>query len=156
MKKLFASIILCIMLVSLIGCDIEPLFTIYNETAHQSVQKYYDNYEILEYYRIEKDGIPTLHNFYIINDMQDGIDVLCVSYNRSDENYDEYISTEVIVGDNIEFGKSYSTEVHLNDITVGYVICEKKDIPEEALQTEKFKFNRKTLYICIISVTEIE
>ena len=156
MKKLFASIILCIMLLSLIGCDIEPLFTIYNETAHQSVQKYYDSYEILEYYRIEKDGKPTLHNFYIINDMQDGIDVLCVSYKRSDENYDEYISTEAIVGDNIEFGKSYSTEAHLNDITVEYVICEKKDIPEEALQTEKFKFNGKTLYLCIMSITDID
>ena len=156
MKKLFASIILCIMLVSLVGCDIEPLFTKYGEIVHQSVQKYYDSYEILEYYRIEKDGNPTLHNFYIINDMQDGIDVLCVSYKRSDENYDEYISTEAIVGVNIKFGKSYSTEAHLNDITVEYVICEKKDIPEEALQTEKFKFNGKTFYLCIMSVTETE
>ena len=156
MKKLFASIILCIMLVSLVGCDIEPLFTIYGEIVHQSVQKYYDSYEIMEFYRIEKDGVPTLHNLCIINDMQDGIDILCVSYKRSDENYDKYISTEAIVGDNIEFGKSYSTEAHLNDITVEYVICEKKDIPEEALQTEKFKFNGKTFYLCIMSVTETE
>lgn len=156
MKKLFASIILCIMLVSLVGCDIEPLFTKYGEIVHQSVQKYYDSYEILEFYRIEKDGVPTLHNLCIINDMQDDIDILCVSYKRSDENYDEYISTEAIVGDNIEFGKSYSTEAYLNDITAEYLICEKKDIPEEALQTEKFKFNGKTLYLCIMSVTETE
>lgn len=61
MKKLLTSIILCIMLISLIGCDIEPLFTIYGEADHQSVQKYYDSYVILEYHRIEKDGVPTLH-----------------------------------------------------------------------------------------------
>ncbi len=155
MKKTFASIILCIMLICLIGCDIEPLFTVYGETVHQSVRKYYDNYEILEYYRIEKDGVPTLHNFYIINDMQGGIDVLCISYKRSDENYDEYIPTEVIVGHNIELGKSYSTEAHLNGIAVEYVICEKKDIPEAALQSEQFKFNGNTLYLCIMGVTEM-
>ena len=156
MKKIFASIILCIMLVSLVGCDIEPLFTKYGETVHQSVQKYYDSYEILEFYRIEKDGVPTLHNLCIINDMQDGIDVLCISYKRSDENYDEYISTEVVVGDNIEFGKRYSTDAHMNDITVEYMICEKKDIPETTLQSEKIKFNGKALYLCIMSVTKIE
>ena len=156
MKTLFASIIVCIMLVSLIGCDIEPLFTGYGETVHQSVQKYYDNYEILEFYRIEKDGVPTLHNLCVINDMQDGIDVLCVSYKPSDENYDEYISTEVIVGNNIELRKNYSTESHLNNIVVEYIICEKKDIPEATLQSKKFKFNGKALYLCIMSVTEIE
>ena len=154
MKKRFASILLYIMFLSLIGCDIEPLFTIYGETVHQSVRKYYDNYEILEYYRIEKDGVPTLHNFYIINDMQDGMDVLCISYKRSDENYDEYIFTEVIVGDNIEFGKRYSTEAHLNNIMVEYVICEKKDIPQATMQSERFQFNGETFYLCIMSVTE--
>ena len=144
------------MLVSLVGCDIEPLFTKYGEIVHQSVQKYYDSYEILEFYRIEKDGVPTLHNLCITNDMQDGIDILCVSYKRSDENYDEYISTEAIVGDNIEFGKNYSTEEHFNDMVVEYLICKRKDIPKVALQSEKFKFNGKTLYLCIMSVTETE
>ena len=156
MKKLFAIIILCIMLVSLIGCDIEPLFTTYGEIVHQAVQKHYDDYEILELYRIEKDGVPTLHNLCIIDDSQDGIDVLCISYKRSDENRDEYISTEAVVGDNIEFTKTYSTEALLNGMSVEFAICEKKDIPEAALESEKFKFNGTTLYLCIMSVTEIE
>ena len=154
MKKLFASIISCVMLVSLIGCDIEPLFTVYGEDAQQSVQKFYDNYEILEWYGIEKDGIPTLHYFCIINDMQDGIDVLCVSYKRSDEDRDEYISTEVVISDNVEFGKIYSTEEHLRNIVVEYTICARNDIPKETLQSERFKFNRRTLYLCILSVTD--
>ena len=155
MKKLFISIILCIVLVSFIGCDTEPLFTDYGETVHQSVRKYYDPYEILAHCRIEKDGVPTLHNFYIINDMQDGIDVLCISYQRSDENRDEYIATEVIVGDNVELGKSHSTEEHLDNVTVEYLVCEKNDVPEAALQSKKMKFNGKTLYLCIMRVAEI-
>ena len=156
MKKWFAFIILCIVLASFIGCDTEPLFTDYGEAVHQSVRKHYDNYEILAYCRIEKDGVPTLHNFYMINDMQDGIDVLCISYKRSNENDGEYTSSEVIVSNNVEFGKSYCTEGHLDDIAVEYLICEKNDIPTAALQSEKFKCSGKTLYLCILNVTDTE
>ena len=148
MKKILSLIILCVMLISLIGCDIEPIFTVYGDIVHQSVQKYYDNYEILELYMIRKDGAPTLHHLCIVNDMQDSIDVMCITYKYS-EIQDDYISIETVICDNVELGKNYSTDEHFNDVTVEYVICEKKDIPEATLQSERFKFNEKTLYLCI-------
>ena len=155
MKRILSLIILCVMLISLIGCDIEPIFTVYGDIVHQSVQKYYDNYEILELYMIRKDGAPTLHHLCIVNDMQDSIDVMCITYKYS-EIQDDYISIETVICDNVELGKNYSTDEHFNDVTVEYVICEKKDIPEATLQSERFKFNGKTLHLCITSVTEME
>ena len=155
MKKILSLIILCVMLISLIGCDIEPIFTVYGDIVHQSVQKYYDNYEILELYMIRKDGAPTLHHLCIVNDMQDSIDVMCITYKYS-EIQDDYISIETVICDNVELGKNYSTDEHFNDVTVEYVICEKKDIPEATLQSERFKFNEKTLYLCIMNVTDLE
>ena len=155
MKKILSLIILCVMLISLIGCDIEPIFTVYGDIVHQSVQKYYDNYEILELYMIRKDGAPTLHHLCIVNDMQDSIDVMCITYKYS-EIQDDYISIETVICDNVELGKNYSTDEHFNDVTVEYVICEKKDIPEATLQSERFKFNEKPLYLCIMNVTDLE
>ena len=155
MKKILSLIILCVMLISLIGCDIEPIFTVYGDIVHQSVQKYYDNYEILELYMIRKDGAPTLHHLCIVNNMQDSIDVMCITYKYS-EIQDDYISIETVICDNVELGKNYSTDEHFNDVTVEYVICEKKDIPEATLQSERFKFNEKTLYLCIMNVTNLE
>ena len=155
MKKILSLIILCVMLISLIGCDIEPIFTVYGDIVHQSVQKHYDNYEILELYMIRKDGAPTLHHLCIVNDMQDSIDVMCITYKYS-EIQDDYISIETVICDNVELGKNYSTDEHFNDVAVEYVICEKKDIPEATLQSERFKFNEKTLYLCIMNVTNLE
>ncbi|MBQ9745406.1 MAG: hypothetical protein IJW21_01105, partial [Clostridia bacterium] len=108
MKKIILLLVLFIALVSLIGCEIEPLFTSYGEDIQKSVGKFYENYEILSLCRIEKDGKPTLHNLCVINDTQGGIDIICISHSISEENQDEYASGEVVSADNIELGKPYS------------------------------------------------
>ena len=156
MKRIIMVVVICIALVSLIGCEIEPLFTIYGETIHESVRKFYEDYEILNLCSIVKDGKTTWHNLCVVNDIQEGIDIICISYSRSEENYDEYVTTESIAADNVELGKSYSTEAAFKDILVEYVVCEKKDIPDSTLQKEKFKFNEKNLYLCITKITDID
>ena len=154
MKKICVSIILCITLLSLVSCEIEPVFTFYNERVHQSVQKYYDEYEILSFIRLEKDGYPTLHNFCIIKNATGGIDVICISYARSEENYDDYISTDTVIATNIEFGKTYSTGYVIKDIAVEYVICKKKDIPKSVLQRELFRIDGQKTYFCIVNIED--
>ena len=154
MKKTILFLVLSVVLVFLIGRGIEPPSTTYGEIVHTSVRKFYENYEILNLCHIEKDGKPTLDNLCVVDDTQEGIDVLCISFLHSKDNHGEYISTETITADNIKIGKTYSTEDNFENIIVEYIICEKKDIPPSTLQKEKFKFNGQNMYLCITNFTE--
>ena len=153
MKKCIFLVLILLVALSLVACSLfEPIATIYGEIVHDAVKEFYEKYEICCLVRLEKDGKPTLRNFCIINDTQGGIDIMCISFARSDEKYDEYIATGSVLADNIELGKSYSTGDTLENTIVEYVICEKKDIPDSTLQKEKFTFGGQELYFCITSI----
>lgn len=148
MKKIILVVFLCIALTFFAGCEMEPLFTDYGETVHGAVKEYYDSYEILALIRLEKEGKPTLHNFCVVNDMQGGIDVLYISYSL--DGNDTYIASQGIIVNNAVQGEIYSSNEAACDIAVKFVICEKQDIPDSALQKEKFTFENKSLYFCVI------
>jgi Cys-tRNA synthase (O-phospho-L-seryl-tRNA:Cys-tRNA synthase) len=151
MKKIVLIVFLCIALAFLVGCETEPLFTTYGETVHNAVKEYYDNYEILDLIRLEKDEKPTLHNFCIVNDMQGGIDVLCISYSLDNDN--TYSSSQsIIINDAIQ-DEIYSSNEAIENTMVKFVICEKQNIPDYTLQKEKFTFENQSLYFCIIEVS---
>ena len=62
------------------------------------------------------------------------------------------ILKEVIIADNIEFGKGYSIINAKQDLIVEYLLCEKKDLPDSVLQKKKIKFDGQELYLCITNV----
>ena len=151
MKKILLIAFLCIALTLMVGCEVEPLFSTYGETVHNAVKEYYESYEILDLIVLEKDGNPTLHNFCIVNDMQSGIDVLCISYSL--DNGDTYVSSQSIIVNDVNQGEIYSSDEVIENTTVKFVICEKQNIPDSTLQKEKFSFEKQSLYFCIIEIS---
>lgn len=148
MKK--SVIAICLIVAILLLCSCEPLFTTYGEIVHDAVKEHYSSYEILSLIRIEKNGTPTLYNFCVIDDSQNGIDVLWMS--TSENENDDCSMESTIIADNIELNKEYSTTSKKQDLTVEYLVCEKKDIPDSVLQKEKIKFDGNVLYFCIINI----
>jgi len=148
MKK--SVIAVCLIVVILLLCSCEPLFTTYGEIVHDAVKEHYSSYEILSLIRIEKNGTPTLYNFCVIDDSQNGIDVLWMSTSKNEN--DDYSMESTIIADNIELNKEYSITSKKQDLTVEYLVCEKKDIPDSVLQKEKIKFDGNVLYFCIINI----
>ena len=122
MKKTVISIVLIGVMFLLCFC--EPLFTAYGEIVHDAVKEHYESYEILNLIEIEKDGIPTLYNFCVIDDSQNNIDVLWMSASKNGN--DDYIMASTIIADNIELNKKSSVTSEKQDLTVEYLICEKK------------------------------
>jgi len=148
MKK--SVIAVCLIVVILLLCSCEPLFTTYGEIVHDAVKEHYSSYEILSLIRIEKNGTPTLYNFCVIDDSQNGIDVLWMSTSKNEN--DDYSMESTIIADNIELNKEYSITSKKQDLTIEYLVCEKKDIPDYVLQKEKIKFDGSVLYFCIINI----
>ena len=148
MKK--SVIAVCLIVAILLLCSCEPLFTTYGEIVHDAVKEHYSSYEILSLIRIEKNGKPTLYNLCVVDDSQNGIDVLWM-YSSKNEN-DDYSMESTVIEDNIELNKEYSITSKKQDLTVEYLVCEKKDIPDSVLQKEKIKFDGDVLYFCIINI----
>ena len=151
MKK--SILLICLIVATLLLCSCEPLFTTYGEIVHTAVKEHYTSYDILGLIQVQKDGKPTLYDFCVIDDTHDGIDILWLSASKNEN--DDYTMASTIIADNIELEKVYSVTSTSQDFTVEYLICEKKDIPDFALQKEKFIFNDKNLYFCIISITNL-
>ncbi len=151
MKK--SILLICSIVATLLLCSCEPLFTTYGEIVHTAVKEHYTSYDILGLIQVQKDGKPTLYDFCVIDDTHDGIDILWLSASKNEN--DDYTMASTIIADNIELEKVYSVTSTSQDFTVEYLICEKKDIPDFALQKEKFIFNGKNLYFCIISITNL-
>lgn len=147
MKKNMLVIFLCTVLAFSVGCEMAPLHTSYGEIVHNAVKEYYDSYEILGLIQLEKDGKPTLYNFCIVNNMQGGIDVICISYSK-DINGNYTTSQSVIATDVIQ-NEIYAVNYDLEDTMVNFLICEKQDIPNSTLQKKNFTFNKSSLYFCI-------
>ena len=143
-------IAVCLIVAILLLCSCEPLFTTYGEIVHDAVKEHYSSYEILSLIRIEKNGTPTLYNFCVIDDSQNGIDVLWMSTSKKEN--DDYSMESTIIADNIELNKEYLITSKKQDLTVEYLVCEKKDIPDSVLQKEKIKFDGNVLYFCIINI----
>ena len=163
MKKIILLVYLIVTILFLRSCD--PLLTIYKEIVHDAekehyttygeivhdaVKEHYTTYEILSLVQVQKNGRPTLYYFCVVDDTHDGIDVLWLSISK-DEN-DDYAMEATIIADNIEFGKKYLTTSTKQDLTVEYLICEKKDIPDSVLQ--KIKFNDREFYFCITNIID--
>lgn len=148
MKKYVIAI--CLIVSILLLCSCEPLFTTYGEIVHDAVKEHYLSYEILSLIRIEKNGTPTIYNFCVIDDLQNGIDVLWMSTSKNEN--DDYSMESTIIADNIELNKEYSITSEKQDLTVEYLVCEKNDIPDSVLQKEKIKFDGNVLYFCIINI----
>ncbi len=141
-----------IMVLSFTACSFDPIITIYGESVHNAVKEHFENYEILKLVRFENNGKPTLHNFCIISDLQGNINIMCISYARSDGEHEEYIASETVIANNVEYGKYYSTGDILENAIIEYLLCEKKDVPDSTLQKEKIMFDGQELYFCITSV----
>ena len=148
MKRTVTVICLIVAIFLLSSC--EPLFTTYGEIVHNAVKEHYSSYEILSLIRIEKNGKPTLYNLCVVNDSQNGIDVLWMSSSKNGT--DDYKMESSIIADNIELNKEHSITSKKQDLTVEYLVCEKKDIPDSVLQKEKIKIDGNILYFCIISI----
>ena len=148
MKRTVTVICLIVAICLLSSC--EPLFTTYGEIVHDAVKEHYSSYEILSLIPIEKNGKPTLYNLCVVNDSQNGIDVLWMSSSKNET--DDYKMESSIIADNIEFNKKHSITNKKQDLTVEYLVCEKKDIPDSVLQKEKIKFDGNVLYFCIINI----
>ena len=148
MKK--SVIAVCLIVVILLLCSCEPLFTTYGEIVHNAVKEHYSSYEILSLIQIEKNGKPTLYNLCVVDDLQNGIDVLWMSSSKNGT--DDYKMESSIIADNIELNKEHSITNKKQDLTVEYLVCEKKDIPDSVLQKEKIKFDGNVLYFCIINI----
>ena len=148
MKRTVTVICLIVAIFLLSSC--EPLFTTYGEIVHDAVKEHYSSYEILSLIRIEKNGKPTLYNLCVVNDSQNGIDVLWMSSSKNGT--DDYKMESSIIADNIELNKEHSITNQKQDLTVEYLVCEKKDIPDSVLQKEKIKIDGNILYFCIISI----
>lgn len=141
---------ICIIVVIFIFSSCEPLFTVYGEIVHDAIKEHYASYEILRLIQIQNDGKPTLYHFCVINDSHDNIDVLWMSTSKNED--DDYTMVATIITDNIESKKEYSVTSKEQDLTVEYLLCEKKDIPDSALQKEKIKFGGRELYFCITNL----
>ena len=148
MKRTVTVICLIVAIFLLSSC--EPLFTTYGEIVHDAVKEHYSSYEILSLIRIKKNGKPTLYNLCVVDDSQNGIDVLWMSSSKNGT--DDYKMESSIIADNIELNKEHSITNKKQDLTVEYLVCEKKDIPDSVLQKEKIKFDGNILYFCIISI----
>ena len=148
MKRTVTVICLIVAIFLLSSC--EPLFTTYGEIVHDAVKEHYSSYEILSLIRIEKNGKPTLYNLCVVDDSQNGIDVLWMSSSKNGT--DDYKMESSIIADNIELNKEHSITNKKQDLTVEYLVCEKKDIPDSVLQKEKIKFDGNVLYFCIINI----
>ncbi len=148
MKRTVTVICLIVAIFLLSSC--EPLFTTYGEIVHNAVKEHYSSYEILSLIRIEKNGKPTLYNLCVVDDSQNGIDVLWMSSSKNET--DDYKMESSIIADNIELNKEHSITNKEQDLTVEYLVCEKKDIPDSVLQKEKIKFDGNVLYFCIINI----
>ena len=148
MKRTVTVICLIVAIFLLSSC--EPLFTTYGEIVHDAVKEHYSSYEILSLIRIEKNGKPTLYNLCIVDDSQNGIDVLWMSSSKNGT--DDYKMESSTIADNIELNKEHSITNKKQDLTVEYLVCEKKDIPDSVLQKEKIKFDGNVLYFCIINI----
>ena len=148
MKRTVTVICLIVAIFLLSSC--EPLFTTYGEIVHDAVKEHYSSYEILSLIRIEENGKPTLYNLCVVDDSQNGIDVLWMSSSKNGT--DDYKMESSIIADNIELNKEHSITNEKQDLTVEYLVCEKKDIPDSVLQKEKIKFDGNILYFCIISI----
>lgn len=153
MKKTVLPLAIILLIILLTSCSNEPLFTVYGDNIDLETSDLHKSYRILELYNVEKDGEPTLHHICLINDGSNNIDIMYISYSKANDNYAEYVSRNKTAINNAELGKLYSTGKGFKDITVEYIICEEKDIPQDTLQHSEFDFNEKTLYLCIISVT---
>ena len=145
-----AIISFCLIVSIFLLCSCEPLFTTYGEIVHDAVKEHYSSYEILSLVRIEKDGTPTLYNLCVVDDSHNNIDVLWMSTSKNETN--DYTMKSTIIADNIELNKEYSVISEKQDLTVEYLVCEKKDIPDSVLQKEKFKFDGNVLYFCITNI----
>lgn len=149
MKRIILLICLIVAILLLSSC--EPLFTIYGEIVHNAVREHYESYEILSLIQVQKDGKRTFYYFCVIDDSHDHFDVLWLSTFK-DEN-DDYTMVGTVNADDIEFGKVYSATSTEKDLTVEYLLCKKKDIPDSTLQKEKLKFSGEDLYFCITSIS---
>ena len=149
MKKYLLFLAVFMVILSLVSCSFEPIVTTYGDSVHEAVEEHYEAYEILGLVRLEKDDKPTLQNFCIINDMQGGMDIMCISYALSEENKDDYIATCTVLTDNVEIGKYYSSEIVPENTVVNYIICKEDDVPDYAVQKEKIKFDGREFYFCI-------
>ncbi len=154
MKKLFITILLILFVFSLVGCDIEPIFHTYGDTVHDAVKEFYDDYEILELVHIKINKRQSAKNLCIVDDKSGGFDIVCISYVPDENNANNIITIQNLLVDNTEIGKTYSTKESFEGLTVEFLICEKSDIPDSALQKEKFKFNGKALYLCITNIEQ--
>ena len=83
--------------------------------------------------------------------MQGGIDVLCISYSLDNE--DTYVSSQSIIVNNANQDEIYASSEAIENTMVKFVICEKQKIPDSTLQKEKFTFENKSFYFCIIEVS---
>ena len=75
--------VICLIAAIFLLSSCEPLFTTYGEIVHDAVKEHYSSYEILGLIRIEKNGKPTLYNLCIVDDSQNGIDVLWMSSSKN-------------------------------------------------------------------------
>ena len=148
MKRFVISF--CLIVTIFLLCSCEPLFTIYGEIVHNAVKEHYSSYEILSLIRIEKDGQPTHYDLCVVDDSHNNIDVLWMSTSKNGN--DDYTIKSTIIADNIELNKEYSVISEKQDLTVEFLVCKEKDIPDSILSKEKIKFDGNVLYFCIISV----
>lgn len=154
MKKYIIMIFLVLLIFSMVGCDIEPIFHTYGDTVHDAVKSFYDDYEILELVHIKVNNRQSTKNICIVDDKSGSFDIICINYVPDENDSSNVVTVQNLLVDNAELGKTYSTEESFDGLTVEFTICERADIPDSTIQKEKFKFSGKTLYLCITSANQ--